>query len=118
LDEALGLAVGLWRVRLGADVAEFEALAGASEGAGLIAGSVVGHDAPNLDAEGCIVSDGSLEEGDGAGFPSSFITWLKAILDASSMQTWTNSQPMPRLLLSPRRSPVTRWPILLNLPSF
>ncbi len=34
------------------------------------------------------------------------------------MQTWTNSQPTPRLLLWPVRSPVMRWPILLKRPSF
>jgi hypothetical protein len=46
------------------------------------------------------------------------MTWLKAIREASSMQTWTNSHPTPRPLLWPVRSPVMRWPILLNLPSF
>ena len=49
---------------------------------------------------------------------SVFITRLKAMREASSMQTWTNSQPTPRLLLWPVRSPVMRCPILLNLPSF
>ena len=34
------------------------------------------------------------------------------------MQTWTNSQPMPRLLLWPVRSPVMRWPTLSKRPSF
>jgi len=34
------------------------------------------------------------------------------------MQTWTYSQPTPRLLLWPLRSPVMRWPIWSNLPSF
>ena len=34
------------------------------------------------------------------------------------MQTWTNSQPTPRVLLWPLRSPVMRWPVRLNLPSF
>src|SRR3954470_16981896 len=55
-------------------------------------------------------------------FFSSGITCAKAILEASSMQTWTNSQPRPsprpRRLLWPRRSPVMRWPMPSILPSF
>jgi hypothetical protein len=43
---------------------------------------------------------------------------LKATREASSMQTWRNSHPTPRLLLWPLRSPVMRWPIWSNLPSF
>src|SRR6516162_10161665 len=44
-------------------------------------------------------------------FLSSFKTRLKAIRDASSMQTWTNSQPMPRWrLTTPVCRPVIRWP--------
>src|SRR5260221_11443936 len=44
-------------------------------------------------------------------FLSSRITWLKAIRDASSMQTWTNSQPMPRWrLTTPVFRPVMRCP--------
>jgi hypothetical protein len=49
-------------------------------------------------------------------FPSSR-TCDKAARDTSSMQTWTNSQPTPRLLLWPVRSPV-RWPTLSKRPSF
>src|SRR5712691_7415641 len=44
--------------------------------------------------------------------------WEKARREASSMQTWTNSQPMPRLLLWPVRSPVMRWPMRSKRPSF
>jgi hypothetical protein len=51
LDEALGLAVGLGCVGLGADVLELQPFAGAREGAGFVAGAVVGHDAGDLDAE-------------------------------------------------------------------
>src|SRR5512145_2085565 len=43
--------------------------------------------------------------------------WAKAMREASSMATWTNSQPMPRLLLWPVRSPVMRWPTRSNRPS-
>ena len=64
--EALGLAVGLGRIGLGADVLEAETLAGRAEGEGLVAGAVVGHDALDLDAEALVVGDSGLEEGDGA----------------------------------------------------
>src|SRR3954469_1556187 len=47
---------------------------------------------------------------------------VKAMREASSMQTWTNSQPAPwplaRALLCPLRSPVMRWPTLWKRPSF
>jgi hypothetical protein len=42
---------------------------------------------------------------------SVFMILLKATREASSMQTWRNSQPTPRLLLWPLRSPLMRWPI-------
>ena len=34
------------------------------------------------------------------------------------MQTWTNSQPMPRELALPVRLPVMRWPVRSKRPSF
>jgi hypothetical protein len=43
------------------------------------------------------------------------LAMLKAMREASSMALWTNSQPTPRLLVWPIRSPVMRWPILLEL---
>src|SRR5215213_7437401 len=47
---------------------------------------------------------------------------VKAMREASSMQTWTNSQPAPsprdRALLCPLRSPVMRWPTWWKRPSF
>lgn len=51
------------------------------------------------------------------------LIWLKAMRDASSMQTWTNSQPAPlrlelRQVLWPVRSPVMRWPTRSKRPSF
>src|SRR5205085_4394750 len=66
LNETLGLAVGLRRVRLGADMLETEALAGSAEGEGFVARTVVGHHSLNLDAQAGIVSDSHLEEGDSA----------------------------------------------------
>jgi hypothetical protein len=36
--------------------------------------------------------------------------WQKAMREASSIAMWTNSQPTPRPLLWPMRSPVMRWP--------
>ena len=50
LDEAFGLAVGLWRVGLGLDVLEAELPAGAGEGLGFVAAAIVGHDAFDGDA--------------------------------------------------------------------
>ncbi len=49
---------------------------------------------------------------------SSGLIWVKAMREASSMQTWTNSQPTPRRLLWPLRSPVMRWPTRSKRPSF
>lgn len=43
LDEAFGLAVGLWRAGSCADVPEVESLAGVAEGEGFVAGAVVGN---------------------------------------------------------------------------
>src|SRR2546425_9337176 len=68
LNEAFGLAVGFWRIRLGADVLEAEIAAGPGEGLRPIAGTVVGHDAADGDAEACIVGQRCLEKGDGAFF--------------------------------------------------
>src|SRR3954469_11116612 len=66
LDEALGLAVCLGRIRLGPDVLEAELTAGAAEGLGPKAGALVGHHTGNRDAEVRVVGDRSLEEGDRA----------------------------------------------------
>ena len=66
MNEALGLAIGLGRIGLGADVLEAEALAGLLESEGFIARAVVGHDALDRHAQARIVGEGSLEEGNGA----------------------------------------------------
>ncbi len=60
LNESLGLAVGLSRIGLGADVPQPEALTGLSEGKGFVARAVVGHHALDLDAETCVIDDRSL----------------------------------------------------------
>src|SRR3954470_3575218 len=66
LDEALGLAVRLGRIRLGPDVLEAEIAAGGAGGLGAIAGAIVGHHTGNRDAKARIVGDRGLEEGDRA----------------------------------------------------
>src|ERR1044071_4120788 len=66
LDQALGLAVCLGRIRLGPDVLEAELAAGRAEGLRAIAGTIVGHHASNRDAEVRVVGDRGLEEGDRA----------------------------------------------------
>ena len=45
---------------------EAEPATGVSEGAGSVAGAIVGHDALDGDTEAFVVGDGGLEEGDGA----------------------------------------------------
>jgi hypothetical protein len=117
LDEALGLTVCFGRVRLGSDVSNAKLSAGLTEGSREIARAVVGHASLDLHAEACVVSR-RLEEGDGAGFRSSFMTWLKAMREASSMQTWTNSQLMPTWrLTTPVRRPLSDGPpaVLLDV---
>src|SRR5688572_17478606 len=66
LDESLSLAVGSGRIGLGSDVLETDPAAEPAEGKRFVAGAVVGHHAPDLDAEAFVVGQGSLEEGVGA----------------------------------------------------
>ena len=66
LDEALGLAIGLWSEGLGPHVFEAEIVTGLGEGASSVAGTVVGHDASHGDAKAGIIGDSSREEGDRA----------------------------------------------------
>src|SRR5216683_2027885 len=68
LDEALGLAVGLWGVWLGANVPEPAIAAGVAEVERPVARAVVGHHPGNADAQALVVGQGCLEEGDGALF--------------------------------------------------
>src|SRR3981189_2203272 len=65
LDEALGLAVGFWRIGLGADVLDAQVPASITKGEGFVTTAVVGHDAGDGDAEAFVVSHGRLEEGSG-----------------------------------------------------
>ena len=65
LNEALDLAVSLWRIGLGANVPETETLTGSAEGKGPVAGAVVGHHALDLDTELCVIGDCGPEEGCG-----------------------------------------------------
>lgn len=66
MNEALGVAVGLRHVRLGVNVRQSEPFAGFAEGEGLLAGTVVGHHALDLDAEDLVVGEHGLEERGGA----------------------------------------------------
>ena len=52
LDEALRFAIGFWRVRFGAQVLDFEQAQCLGVATGSEAGTIVGHDALNLDAMG------------------------------------------------------------------
>ncbi len=58
LDEALGLAVGLGSVGAGADMLEAELAAGGAEVQGVEAGTIVGHNALEFDAQARVISDG------------------------------------------------------------
>ena len=65
LDEALGLAVGLWSVGSGEAVLEAESGDGGAHGVGAVAGTVVGGDALSVDAVSFEEGQGGVEEGDG-----------------------------------------------------
>jgi len=52
LDEALGLAIGFWRVGFGAQVLDFKQAQCLGVATGSEADAVVGHDALNLNAMG------------------------------------------------------------------
>ena len=70
----------------------------------------------DLHSQTGVIAMAALRKATALPFFSSFLTWLNAMREASSMQTWTNSQPSPLLhfhrLLWPLRWPVMRWPIL------
>src|SRR6478736_5814781 len=68
LNEALRLSIGLERVGPGEDLTQTQTLAGCPESFRPVAGAVVGHHAPHLDAEAGVISDGRFEEGDSALF--------------------------------------------------
>ena len=64
LDEALGLAVGLGRIRLGKEVPDAVLGAGLAEGRRLVAAAVVGHHALDGNAQSGVVGQGRLQKGD------------------------------------------------------
>src|SRR5689334_7736941 len=65
LDEAFGFAVGAWSVGASETLANVELLAEAAKAARAIAGTVIGEQAGDGDAEAGIVVDGGLQEGGG-----------------------------------------------------
>lgn len=67
LYKALGLAVGLRCVGFGADMLQAELFARVAEREGFVTGSIVGHDALDLDAQLCIPGHRRLQMRDGAG---------------------------------------------------
>src|SRR5882757_2651817 len=66
LDEALGLAIGLWSVRSGEAMLEAEGGDGGAHGVGAVAGAIVGVNALGVDAVLLEEGQGGMEEGDGA----------------------------------------------------
>ena len=66
LDEALGLAIGLWSVGAGEAVLEAEGGDGLAHGVGAVAGAIVGVDALGGDAVPGKEGEGGVEESDGA----------------------------------------------------
>ena len=67
LDEALGLAVGLWAVGAGELVFDGEAGAGGGKGVGSITDAAIGEDALDGNAVEGVEADGLLQGGDDAG---------------------------------------------------
>ena len=67
LDEAFGLAIGLWAIRSGEAVFEAELLAGLGEEFGAIGGAAVGEEALDADAMSLVKVDGLLEGSQDAG---------------------------------------------------
>ena len=66
LDEALGLAIGLWSVRSGEAMLEAESSDGPTHGVGAVAGAIVGVDALGGDAVPGEEGESGVEESDGA----------------------------------------------------
>jgi hypothetical protein len=132
LDEALGLAIGLWSVGPGEAMFEAEGGDGVTQGVGAIAGAVVGVNALSFDAVLLEKGQGGMEEGDGAvgGFVGEELGEGEAgmIVDgdvevfptgAADMIALARPSACPRLSPPPpRRSPVTRWPVRSMRASF
>lgn len=78
---------------------ETEGLAGPCEVLGLVAGAVVGHHPCDHDAQAVVIGDCGLEKATALTAFSSGKMSVKAMREASSIETWTYSQPTPRELL-------------------
>ncbi len=68
LDEAFGLAVGLWTIGAGEAMPEPEALTCCGECFGAERRAVVGEDASRVHAQGSEIGHGVMQELDGTGF--------------------------------------------------
>jgi len=79
LDEAFGFAVGAWRVDARADVFDLQLTATCREAIGAKAGTVIGHDAVNGDAQVGEVSHRLTQKGTGRQAFSSGSMAVKAI---------------------------------------
>ncbi len=66
MDEALGLAIGLWSVGASEALLEAEGGDGGAHGLGAVAGAIVGVDALGFEAVLLEEGEGGVEEGDGA----------------------------------------------------
>src|SRR6266853_975844 len=66
LDDAFGLAVGLWSVGASEAMLEAEGGDGGAHGVGAVAGAIVGVNALGVDAVLLEEGQGGMEEGDGA----------------------------------------------------
>jgi hypothetical protein len=67
LDEAFGLAVGLWAIGTGEEMADAQLKAGSGEEFGAVGGAAVGEDALDVNAMSLIEGDGLMEGGENAG---------------------------------------------------
>ncbi len=67
LDEAFGLAVGLWAVGFGEEVLEAELVAGGGKEFGAIGGAAIGKDGLDLDAMSLVEVEGLAERSEDAG---------------------------------------------------
>lgn len=67
LDEAFGLAIGLWSVGFGEEMLEAELLAGGGKEFGAVGGAAIGEDLLDVDAMSLVEVEGLVERGQDAG---------------------------------------------------
>jgi hypothetical protein len=103
LDVAFGFAVGLRGVRLNPDVLDSELFAGAGEGFGEVAATIVSHDAFDGNAEAPEVGDGGDQERDGPLVLNLYRYADGLIADFSLYQSRRNA-PTPTIPLGRRGS--------------